>query len=104
MAGWARPWGRERFIVVAKGPNPVEDKVHTAILDDAVSGHVVGAADRFIGEPGVIPNQPAPTFETAPKPVIVTVPFATPQEAREDGSVTHVVPRGRHPAEHRGGL
>ena len=90
------PLGWERYIVVAKGPN-FEGKVHTAIFDSAVSGRVVGTADVFIGEPGIVHERPQTSGEPMlafPKPVRITVPFVTPQEAQEDGSLVHAVGSG----------
>ena len=92
------PLGWERYIVVAKGPNnPVEEKTHLAIFDNAVSGHVIGTIDLMIGPPGLMLDAQAYmnlSYAAPARPAVVEVPFVTPQEAQEDGAQMHVVGSG----------
>ena len=91
------PIGRYRHLAVSMGPN-WEGKVHTVVLDSGVAGHVIGTVDTFTGLPGIVA---APAADSArspvPEPRPTVIKYArpvSPQPARADGSIAHVVELG----------
>ena len=87
---------QERYVVVSMGPN-LEGKVYSVVFDHSLAGHVIGTVDTFTGLPGV--RYAPETSDTANEssasaPVAVTAHRVTPQAARPDGSIIHVVQPG----------
>lgn len=87
---------QERYVVVSMGPN-LKGKVYSVVFDHSLAGHVIGTVDTFTGLPGV--RYAPETSDTASEssasaPVAVTAHRVTPQAARPDGSIIHVVQPG----------
>ena len=94
------PMDREQYIVVSMGPN-IEGKVHSAVFDNSLSGHVIGTVDTFTGLPGIINSpeaelQPAAASAAAEpgKGSLRIAPAVQIQPERADGSIVHIVQPG----------
>ncbi|MCY4248012.1 MAG: LysM domain-containing protein [Chloroflexi bacterium] len=88
-----------RYIVISKGEEPQEGKVHNIVLDNALDGRVFGIVDTFGGPPAPecvtrAPAQPAPQPPTPTPAPVYAAAFVEPQAAQPDGSIIHVVQTG----------
>ena len=85
----------QRFIILSLGLTD-DGKTLSVIFDHDLSGHIIGTVATVTGLPGI----PAATSETrqatppqAASPAILA-PYVTPQPARADGAIVHVVQPG----------
>lgn len=100
--------GGARDILVSVGPT-FEQKVHHLVIDHALDGTVMGAVDtrpdgppcqgadaaslQSAAAPPASNLRPAPAAPPQPTPVPIAAPVRA-QQAREDGSIVHVVQPG----------
>ena len=84
----------QRFVIVSLGVTS-EGKVHSAVFDENVYGHVIGTVDTFTGLPG-IPKARSETAIAAPPARIApsVAPNVTAQAPQADGSILHSVQPG----------
>ena len=86
------PIGPERYIAVAKGPDPEEGKVHVVVFENAVNKRIIGTVDVFIGRPGAL--QAATSPEAALGDCMARADYHLNFRASPGGSVIRVLPQG----------
>lgn len=81
--------GEERYVAISLGPSP-EGKVHHAIFDNSLAGHIIGTVDTV----GPLPPVAATADKQPTTPRNLTAPFVQSQPTQADGSIVYVVQAG----------